>query len=124
MQGQEESQQEQLYKWQCKNFPAEDLLKLTKEELIHMVKILQVALGVCEEAGEVAHAVLKGTQKIREGENGFPKDLICDGIGDMHIYANQLLSMVNMDIQKCIQDTITHVLKRDWIENPTDGKIK
>jgi NTP pyrophosphatase (non-canonical NTP hydrolase) len=114
--------QQELFDWQCKNFPESSLMDLPKEELVRMIKILQMTLGMCEEVGEVAHAVLKGSQKIREGVNGFPKDLVCDGIGDNHIYANQLLSFLEISMEECVRKTVSHVLKRDWTNNPLDGK--
>ena len=114
--------QELLFDWQCKNFPQEDLENLSKEELIKMVKILQMTLGVCEEAGEVAHAVLKGTQKIREGRNGIDKNLVADGFGDIYVFGNQLLSFLEVKVQDALHETIKTVFKRDWKVNPHNGE--
>lgn len=112
--------QRELADWQARNFPVTELLSLSKEELVKTILILQVTLGICEEAGEVAHHVLKGTQGIRGGINGINKAEVADGVSDVLIYGQQLLSKLEINAEVEIADVIEKVLQRDWRANP-DG---
>jgi len=116
--------QTELAEWQNKNFPIESLLKLSKEDLVLMICNLQMALGMCEEVGEIAHAVLKGTQRIREGKDGIDKDLIADGFGDVFIYGSQLMTLNKIAVSSAINQTIQQVLKRDWNQNKDNGSVE
>ena len=111
--------QKELYNWQNTNFPSEDLKKYTKNELIKIIKNLQMALGLCEEAGEIAHHVLKATQGIRGGVNGINKEQLGDGVADVLVFGQQLLSQNDINAEEVIDKTINEVLERDWKKNPT-----
>ena len=111
--------QKELYKWQNTNFPSEDLKKYTKNELIKIIKNLQMALGLCEEAGEIAHHVLKATQGIRGGVTGINKEQLGDGVADVLVFGQQLLSQNDINAEEVIDKTINEVLERDWKKNPT-----
>jgi len=111
--------QKELSDWEEKNFPRNRYENMSKDELINTVLILQTALGVVEEAGEIAHHVLKGSQGIRGGVDGYDKDEITDGVGDVNIYSTQLLSKFNIDAEAGITETIDSVLNRNWQEHPT-----
>ena len=80
------------------------------------------ALGVTEEAGEIAHMVRVDFQNIREGLDK-PKvlDEIEDGVGDIVFYAANLCSLYGIDMEQAIQKTFDKVLKRDWKTNPADA---
>lgn len=110
--------QQELKEWQDRNFPRSRYEVLSKKELIDIIFTLQVTLGICEEAGEIAHHVLKGVQGIREGINGIDKEQIADGVGDTLIYSEQLLSALNIDAEKELPKIIDTVLSRNWIEQP------
>ena len=111
--------QKELYDWQNTNFPSEALKKFTKNELIKIIKNLQMALGLCEEAGEIAHHVLKATQGIRGGVNGINKEQLGDGVADVLVFGQQLLSQNDINAEEVIDKTINEVLERDWKKNPT-----
>lgn len=113
--------QKELYDWQCKNFPRERYMILSKEQLVDIIYTLQVTLGICEEAGEVAHHVLKGIQGIREGVNGIDKEQVVDGIADTLIYGQQLASELKIDLEAEIPKVIDSVLQRNWIDNKVDA---
>lgn len=98
--------QSELHEWQLQNFG--------KPTVEHM------ALGVCEEAGELAHAVLKMQQKIREGTNlEKAKAMIADAFADMIVFGCQLLTILEIDAEKAYHETVCEVLKRDWKNNST-----
>jgi NTP pyrophosphatase (non-canonical NTP hydrolase) len=101
-----------LYRWQLDNFgdPGRE------------IALYRCALGMSEEVGETCHAILKGLQKIREGaEAGIDKDLVADGVCDTLIYGIQILSELGLDAEQCVKETIEHVLRRNWVENPEKG---
>lgn len=103
-------QQVALYKWQLKNFPGDK----TSTELL--------ALGIQEEAGELAHMVLKRKQGIREGVTLSLEKLkaeIADAIGDLFVYGICLLGHEGLDAEQVVTETIAKVLKRDWVKDPT-----
>ena len=113
--------QKELYEWQSRNFPRERYLVLSKEQLVDIIYTLQVTLGICEEAGEVAHHVLKGIQGIREGINGIDKEQVADGIADTLVYGQQLASELKIDLETEIPKVIDSVLQRNWIDNKVDA---
>jgi len=115
--------QTELAYWQARNFPVSELFDLSKEDLVLMICNLQMTLGMCEEVGEIAHTVLKGTQGIREGKNGINKDLLADGFGDVFIYGSQLMTLNKIDVSDAINTTIQQILKRDWQNNKDDGEV-
>lgn len=93
--------------WRAKNFPeARDGIRQ--------------ALGVCEEAGEIAHHVLKLDQGIRGNEGHVAE--IADGIGDVVIYLTGLADYYGLDVQNCVMDAWAQVKNRDWIKNPETGE--
>lgn len=110
--------QKELYEWQNKNFKNEHLWKLSKGELIEMINRLQMALGMAEEVGEIAHHVLKGTQEIRGGVKGINAREVADGVADTLVFGTQLLSSLEIDAEYEIENTINTVLRRDWINDP------
>lgn len=111
--------QKELAEWQERNFPRSKYEKLDKKELIDMVIILQTALGMAEEVGEVCHHVLKGSQGIRGGVSGFNRAEIADGVDDSRIYGNQLLSALGVNAEESYSKTVKQVLSRDWQADPS-----
>lgn len=106
--------QKQLSIWRKKNFIYR---KLRKKEAL----ALQHSLGMAEEAGEVAHNVLKAVHGIRDGQNGFDKEKIADGVIDTFIYGMALFDVLGIDAEKVLKEVIGEVLKRDWINDPQNG---
>lgn len=75
--------QTELYRWEVYNFGVQDI----------MPKIL----GICEEAGELCHAVLKMKQGIR-GSTQEHREAMRDAIGDVAIYALNTASTRRIEI--------------------------
>jgi NTP pyrophosphatase (non-canonical NTP hydrolase) len=78
------------------------------------------ALGVCEEAGELAHAVLKMTQGIRGTEKEHLNEA-ADAVGDIVIYLAGLCSSLELSLQACVDEAWLQVLERDWSKNKETG---
>ncbi len=103
--------QHKLQKWCINNFYADT------QEIIAQHQFL----GVVEEVGELAHAILKQKQQIRINEDH--TKLIKDGIADITIYLIGLASALNIDFEKNLFDTAEEVMKRDWNKNKEDGTV-
>lgn len=110
--------QKELKAWQDRNFDNKDLEAMSKPDLIALIHKLQMALGIVEEAGEIAHHVLKGSQHIRGGLKGIDKEQVADGVADNLIFGMQLLSSLDVDAEKEIEKVIDCVLQRDWKTDP------
>lgn len=104
--------QKELSEWQKRNFGEHD------------DDILRVALGMAEEVGETCHQILKGVQKIRDGYAGIGTDEAADGVADTMIYGIQLLSLLNVNAEQVLSDTIEKILARDWKKDPVSGGTK
>lgn len=105
--------QQLLEDWQLKNFPDQSDNKFA------------MIVGMVEELGELAHAVLKNAQGIRDMDNEQAvKDAIADAYGDMNVYGMQLLTMCDIDVEDALTETIEHVLQRDWTKNKKDGSVE
>lgn len=93
-------------RWVDRNFPNESLSQAT--------------LGVAEESGELAHAVLKMEQGIR-GTEAEHRAEAKDAIGDICIYAMSVCDHLGLNFEECINTTWQEVAARDWQANPDDG---
>lgn len=103
--------QVELARWQSRNFGG-----ATTE---------QAALGVCEEAGEIAHAVLKASQRIRGmGDPEAVREAVGDGIADCAVYLVQLATLYRLDFGALLEGVAHDVMKRDWTANAADGVAK
>jgi NTP pyrophosphatase (non-canonical NTP hydrolase) len=100
--------QVQLARWQTKNFGH--------------VPLEQKTLGVCEEAGELAHAVLKGIQGIRglDARDQFLTEA-GDAIADCTVYLMQVCTSLRLDFGTLLFGIATHVMERDWKADPNGG---
>lgn len=100
-----------LARWQVRNFGG-----ATGE---------QIALGVCEEAGEIAHAVLKASQRIRGmADPDAVREAVGDGIADCAVYLMQLATLYRLDFGALVEGVAVEVMKRDWTAAPADGVAK
>jgi cytidylate kinase len=90
--------QYRVTEWQERNFPASSDLEL--------------ALGVCEEAGELAATVLKLHRGIRPAE--YSDERLRDAIGDVVVFLLGLCSSRGWELQEVISETADRVLQRDW----------
>jgi NTP pyrophosphatase (non-canonical NTP hydrolase) len=69
-------------------------------------------LGVVEEVGELAHAILKLRQGIRLGEDHRAKEK--DAIGDILIFLLGYCNDSNLNLLEILENTWGIVVKRDW----------
>lgn len=94
-----------LSRWQNRNFGAASLE--------------QVALGVAEESGELAHAILKRSQRIRGmGDETIFRITAGDAVADCAIYLMQVATALRMDFGALVSATAEKVMQRDWKKNP------
>jgi NTP pyrophosphatase (non-canonical NTP hydrolase) len=81
-------------------------------------------LGLVEEVGELAHAVLKAKQGIR----GTPEEHSAaarDAIGDIVIYLADFCERHGWILSHCVEDTWDKVVKkRDWAKNRETGEAQ
>lgn len=94
--------------WREHSFPPE-----------HRTAPLQ-ALGVCEEAGELAHAVLKMEQGIR-GSRSEHVIAAADAVGDIIIYLAGLCTSLNINLHSCVYKAWLEVANRDWSQYKETG---
>lgn len=74
-----------------------------------------LALGVCEESGELAHAVLKHAQGIRGlGDPDAYREAAGDALADVAIYAIQLATALRLDFGALLLATAERVMERKW----------
>jgi NTP pyrophosphatase (non-canonical NTP hydrolase) len=78
-------------------------------------------LGVVEEVGELAHAVLKFRQGIRGTSEEHRAETI-DAVGDILIYLINFCNYEKIDIAACLAETWDTVRFRDWRAYPKTGK--
>lgn len=100
--------QAEVKEWRDRNFPGADIKQRT--------------LGVCEEAGELAHVVLKQEQAIR----GYDDEAVAlagvkDATGDLVIFLMGVCDFYGFDLDDAIKETWNHVRQRDWLKNREDG---
>lgn len=106
--------QQQSAEWRAKNFPPKSYDPIT-------TSAMEQALGVCEEAGEMAHHVLKMVQQIR-GTREEHLEQIEDACGDIFIYMCGLATRLDFDLHDAFQKAWDEVKQRDWEKNSFDGK--
>jgi len=103
--------QKQVHDWARRNFAG----KHTPAD-----RAKQCVLGVCEEAGELAHATLKAWQGIRGTPEQHEADAQ-DAVGDILIYLMDLCSNKGWNLQDIVEEIVAKVTKRDWVNYPADG---
>lgn len=94
--------------WKLHNFPASD----DRDQL----------LGIVEELGELAHAILK----LRQGIRGTPAEheaAAKDAVGDLFIFLTNFCSARDWVLEDIIHDTVATVLRRDWQANKQSGQV-
>lgn len=100
--------QVQLCRWQRENFGGATLY--------------QMLAGVTEEAGELAHAILKHDQKIRgfEDEEKF-REAAGDAVADIVVYLQQLCTLLRLDFGTLVSETAHEVMQRNWKAKPENA---
>lgn len=92
--------------WMRRNFP-------DREPWMQLV-------GVQEELGELSHAHLKMSQKIR-GTEEHHRASARDAIGDIVIFLAGYCTDNGYDLGACVRDAWIEVKKRDWQKNKKNG---
>lgn len=98
--------QRESHKWRQKAYPTTSTPELQ-------------TLGMAEEVGEVAHAVLKNVQGIRGYDLEKTKAEVGDGLADVIIYACGIASAFGLDLEDELLKAWTHVRDR----NITEGSM-
>ena len=102
-----------LAEWQARELPCEDKAR----------QVLRLALGVSEEAGEVARCVLKADQQIRGGAEAWRARLGGE-IGDVVVYLLQLASVEGLDFEECVEGAVSKVLARRFATSPPSPPVE
>ena len=100
--------QKELAKWHLRNFG----IKTKKAEWQF--------IGLVEEVGEMAHAILKRKQGIREVNH----EDISDAFADIVIFGIQIMTCEGRNVEDVLSRTISEVLQRDWKKYPVNGISK
>jgi NTP pyrophosphatase (non-canonical NTP hydrolase) len=77
-------------------------------------------LGIVEEVGEAAHAILKMQQGIRDSD----VDDLQDAVGDIMIYLLNFCDCMGWSLKDIIETTWGSVRKRDWQNNRENGEVE
>jgi len=77
------------------------------------------ALIICEEAGELAHVVLKQEQGIRSATA--QDEHLRDAMGDIVIALCALAASRGWSLWECVEETAARVLQRDWVADRENG---
>lgn len=84
-------------------------------------KAYRSLLGLVEEVGELAHAHLKGEQRIRGSKNeNFLKAV--DAVGDVIIYLTDYCNRRGLSIEACLDMAWSEVRLRNWKKYPLTGR--
>lgn len=78
-------------------------------------------LGMVEEMGEMAHAMLKRNQGIRDIDDEKALDLIIDAHCDWIIFSFGLANDLGYDLESELERVWGKVRNRDWIANPANA---
>lgn len=115
--------QESHKEWLDRNFPGQEdhdgALGVIEEagELAEAVLITLLTTSI----GRLAHAQLKGQQGIRHT----PEEIIAmkkDALGDIFIFMLSYGNTNDFDIASCIEDTWNEIVsRRDWVADPVGG---
>lgn len=83
-------------------------------------KPIMMVLGIVEEMGELAHAILKGEQGIRGTQEKF--DIIAkDAIGDMFVFMMGFCNARGWSLENIVLETWGRVRQRNWRLSKEDG---
>ena len=100
--------QDTILAWQKNNFPD--------------CQVLELALGVCEEAGELAQCVLKLHRGMRAAE--FDEARLADAVGDVVVYLIGLCGAKGWRLSSVLRATSERVTARNWnsqVDSRTDS---
>lgn len=108
MEGNVKELQDELHAWRMYNFP-----DCTPEDQF---------MGMVEEMGEIAHAMLKWKQGIRIENSIEATSKVRDGVADLTIFMMGLCSLFGWDFMELVASVARdEVMHRDWIRYPKNG---
>lgn len=100
--------------WALRNFGS----NWSRTRNIHLGS-LGPCLGVFEEAGELAHAVLKNAQGIRGMDDQQTyEEARDDAVADVIIYLLDFCEREGTSLEQALAKTVSKILKRDWRSDP------
>jgi NTP pyrophosphatase (non-canonical NTP hydrolase) len=114
--------QVRLARWQTAQFGAapnhQPVLGMTEE----LGELAEAVLALMAAQGRVSHATLKAEQRIRGfGDQDKVRAFIADAIADYDIFAEQLCTAMRLDRGALKRATAEKVLKRNWKADPKTG---
>lgn len=109
--------QEEHRAWSSKNFKSRKAL--SRRRFMNDAAV-DAVLGICEESGELAHAVLKFRQGIR-GSSTKHLTEAQDAIGDLMIFAISTCNEMGWNIEHILENTWSRVKARNWEDNAENG---
>lgn len=127
--------QVQLARWQANNFGAGDTSDLALgvdeeagelaeavEEFLDAYELSRRALRVQARAGKLSHAVLKHRQGIRGMESFHALQLAAgDAAADCMVYCIQVMTALRLDAGEMLTRTAREVMQRDWAKRRRTG---
>lgn len=108
--------QQQRKEWVAQNFG-------TPESDRYNLNLIESALGVVEEVGELAHSILKRGQLIRGSRAQHSSD-IRDAIGDIVVFLAGVAEAEGLQLGDVVEEVWQEVVERNWVANPQDGKAR
>lgn len=105
-----EKTQREIHAWSTRNFG----------ERVEIDYNISSFLGMVEELGEIAHAVLKLSEGIR-GTREENLAAIEDGVGDLLIFTLDFCARNGLDAEELLRRTWDQVKQRDWRKSAVDG---
>jgi len=79
-------------------------------------------VGITEEVGELAHALLKQHQGIR-GTDDEHTAAARDAVGDIFIFLMGFCSRMGFDLEEVIEETWAEVKLRDWTKGKEQNDV-
>lgn len=107
-----EKTQEEILEWSTRNFG-----EVPNSQIPMRVSSF---LGMVEEIGELAHALLKWAQGIR-GTPEEHREAVSDAIADLMVFTLDFCGRNNLDADTLLRDVWNKVRERDWKKNKVDG---
>ncbi len=95
---------------------AEQVRKILFKRLGHFMPFV----GMVEEIGELAHALLKKRQGIRRNQDHDADAR--DAYGDLRVYGLDFCNRMMWVDNEVLLETWDQVMKRDWVKDPVGGK--
>lgn len=93
-------------------FELQKLIQQWQEKNFDEVEMWELALGVCEEAGELCHCVLK-SERGMNGEEELDLEMR-DAIGDVIVFLLGLCELKGWNIEEVVEEAVATVLQREW----------